>query len=111
MQSDKEDSFAKKIFRFIKYNKLLFIYIIIIAVHLFLAVFGSKGMLTRYKLQSEKKQYEKQLFIEQKKTDSLKKEIEEINSSDSRMEKIAREKYGMTKEGEKIYKIEIDSTK
>ncbi len=109
-ENDNEDGFVKKIFRFVKYNKLLFLFIIVIAAHLFLAVLGSKGLLTRFKLVSDKKQFENQLLNEQRRNDSLKKLIDELNNSDSRFEKIAREKYGMTKEGEKIFKIEIDST-
>jgi len=111
---DNEVSFAKKLFRFIKYNKLLFLFIIVIVAHLFLAVLGSKGLLTKFKLQTDMKKFENQLLNEQKKNDSLKRIIEELNNSDTntffKFEKIAREKYGMTKEGEKIYKIVIDST-
>ena len=48
---------------------------------------------------------------ENKKSEALRKEIEDLRTSDEKLEKIAREKYGMTKEGEKIQKIYIDSTK
>lgn len=45
------------------------------------------------------------------KTKELQKDIEELKSSDKKIEQTAREKYGMTKENETIYKILIDSTK
>ena len=48
---------------------------------------------------------------EQKRNTEIKKEIDELNNSDKKIEQVAREKYGMTKDGEKIYKIKIDSTK
>ncbi|MFA5403597.1 MAG: septum formation initiator family protein [Ignavibacteria bacterium] len=106
-----DDSLIKKIARFFKYNKLAFFFLLIIIAHIGLAIFGSKGLLTRIKLESDKSQLEKQLQEEQKKSEELKKEINEINTSDKKIEKIAREKYGMTKDGEKIIKIKIDSTK
>lgn len=106
-----EDSLLKKIARFFKYNKLAFIFLLIIVAHIGLAIFGSKGLLTRLRLEADKKQYEKLIQDEMKKSEDLKKEINEINTSDKKIEKIAREKYGMTKEGEKIIKIKVDSTK
>lgn len=106
-----EDGFIKKIARFFKYNKLALFFSLIIIAHIGLAVFGSKGLLTRIRLESERKQLEKQLQEEWKKGDEMKKEINEINTSDKKIEKIAREKYGMTKDGEKIIKIKVDSTK
>jgi cell division protein FtsB len=106
-----EDSFLKKVARFFKYNKLALLFLLIIVTHIGIAIFGSKGLLTRIKLESDRKQLEKQLQDETKKGEELKKEINDINTSDKKIEKIAREKYGMTKDGEKIIKIKIDSTK
>jgi cell division protein FtsB len=74
-------------------------------------VFSNNGLLKRMKLENEKKELEKNISIEQKKSDSLEKKIKEIQTSDQELERIAREKYGMTKEGEKIYRIYTDSTK
>lgn len=106
-----KDGLIKKIARFFKYNKLALFFFLIIIAHIGLAVFGSKGLLTRIRLESERKQLEKQLQEEWKKGEDMKKEINEINTSDKKIEKIAREKYGMTKDGEKIIKIKVDSTK
>jgi cell division protein FtsB len=74
-------------------------------------VFSNNGLLKRMKLENEKKELEKNISIEQKKSDSLEKKIKEIQTSDMELERIAREKYGMTKEGEKIFRIYTDSTK
>jgi cell division protein FtsB len=74
-------------------------------------VFSNNGLLKRMKLENEKKELEKKISFEQKKTDSLEKKIKEIQTSSQEVERIAREKYGMTKEGEKVYKIYTDSTK
>lgn len=75
------------------------------------AVFGKKGILQRVELEMENKQLQQQLKEEQEKTVKLQKEVEDLKSSDKKIDKVAREKYGMTKEGEEIYKIQVDSTK
>lgn len=110
-KKDKKDGLFKITARFFKYNlKAVFVAIFFICLISF-AVFGNKGLLQRIKLESEKKDLETQLENEIKKTKELQTEIEELKSSDTKLEKVAREKYGMTKEGEKIYKIIIDTTK
>jgi len=106
-----KDNLIKDIARFIKYN-LKFVFVIVFFVGLIsLSVFGNKGLIQRIQLESEKKGLEEILKAEVKKTEELQKEIEELKSSENKIEKVAREKYGMTKEGEKIYKIIVDSTK
>ena len=108
---EKKDGLFKIIARFFKYNMKSVLVIIFFICLLSFAVFGNKGLLQRLKLESEKKDLETQLENEIKKTKELQTEIEELKSSDTKLEKVAREKYGMTKEGEKIYKIIIDTTK
>jgi len=65
----------------------------------------------RLRLEKEKKEIGKQIEIENKRQDSLKNKIKDIQTSDRELEKIARERYGMTRDSEKIYRIYIDSTK
>jgi len=110
-QKEKKESFLKIIARYLKYNRIAFVFIILIIIHIFIAVFSSKGLITRIKLLNEKKNLELQMQAEQKRNTEIKKEIDELNNSDKKIEQVAREKYGMTKDGEKIYKIKIDSTK
>ena len=76
-----------------------------------MTVFGNKGIIYRIRLESEKKQLEEQFQTEINKGEELKKEINELNNSENKIEKVAREKYGLTKEGEQIYRIKVDSTK
>lgn len=102
---------AAAIVRFFKYNLRLAIVLIFFAALISFALFGNKGVLQRMKLESEKETLENQLNTEMKRSAELQKEVEELKSSDRKIEKIAREKYGMTKEGEKIQRIVVDSTK
>lgn len=110
METEKKDGVLKKTVRFIKYNSRFVLVIIFFAGLISLAVFGNKGILQRFRLEAEKKNLENQLNEEFKKSETLRKEIEDLKTSDEKMEKVAREKYGMTKEGEKIQKVIIDST-
>ncbi|MEP7145828.1 MAG: septum formation initiator family protein [bacterium] len=109
--SSHKNSLLKIPARFIKYNLKLFFAVIFFIGLISLAVFGNKGIIQRFRLESEKKELEKQLEAESKKSSDLRKEIEELKTSDEKMETLAREKYGMTKDGEKIYKVIVDSTK
>lgn len=108
--SEEKDSLIKIIFRYIKYNLRTVSVIVFFILLISLAVFGNKGLIQRISLETEKSELEKTLEAEIKKTKDLQNEIEELKTSEYKQEKVAREKYGMTKEGEKIYKIKIDST-
>jgi cell division protein FtsB len=106
-----KDSLFRKAARFMKYNSRIVLLIAFFMGLISLAVFGNKGILQRFKLESERKELERQLDDEYKKSEALKKEIELLRVSDEKLEQVAREKYGMTKEGETIQKITVDSTK
>jgi cell division protein FtsB len=105
------DGLLKTVMRFIKYNKKVVLFLIVLVTLLVFASIGNKGLISRIKMQSERKELEEQLKTEQMKTKELQKDIEELKSSDKKIEQTAREKYGMTKQNETIYKILIDSTK
>lgn len=109
--SSNEDSFFKNIIRYIYHRRRLFLFLIVLLLILAYAVFGKKGLLQRVDLELENRELQKKLKEEQEKTLILQKEIDDLKTSDKKIEKVAREKYGMTKEGEEIYKILIDSTK
>lgn len=107
----KDDNFFKNILRYIYSRRRMFIFIIVLLLILAYAVFGKKGLLQRVDLELDNRELQRKLKDEQEKTLMLQKEIEELKTSDKKIEKVAREKYGMTKEGEEIYKIMVDSTK
>ena len=107
----KDDSFFKNIVRYIYQRRRLFTYLLVLLLILSYAVFGRKGILQRVDLELENRQLQQKLKNEEDKTQALQKEIEELKTSDKKVEKVAREKYGMKKEGEEIYKIAVDSTK
>jgi cell division protein FtsB len=89
----------------------MILYLIVLLLIVSYAVFGKKGILQRVELEMENKELQRKLKDEQDKTLMLQKEIDELKSSDKKVEKVAREKYGMMKDGEEIYKVQVDSTK
>ena len=107
----KEDSFFKNIIRYIYQRRKAFFVGTVMVVLLAYAVFGKRGLLQRYELDVENRELKVKLKNEQDKTLMLQKEIEDLKNSEKKIEKVAREKYGMTKDGEEIYRIVIDSTK
>ena len=107
----KDDGFFKNVVRFIYHRRKLFLFLVILLAIVSFAVFGKKGVLQRVELEMENRSLKEKLAAEQQKTIILQKEIEELKTSDKKIEKVAREKYGMVKEGEEIYKVATDSTK
>ena len=89
----------------------MILYLIVLLFIVSYAVFGKKGILQRVELEMENKELQRKLKDEQDKNLMLQKEIDELKSSDKKVEKVAREKYGMLKDGEEIYKVQVDSTK
>ncbi|MBK8551666.1 MAG: septum formation initiator family protein [Ignavibacteria bacterium] len=90
METEKKDGLLKKAARFIKYNSRFVLVIIFFTGLISLAVFGNKGILQRFRLEAEKKDLENQLNEEYKKSEALRKEIEDLKTSDEKMEKVAR---------------------
>ncbi len=111
MSSYKDDGFFRNVFRYLYHRRRMILYVLVLLAIMFYAVFGKKGILQRVELEMENKELQQKLKDEKEKTLKLQKEIEELKSSDKKIEKVAREKYGMTREGEEIYKVQVDSTK
>jgi cell division protein FtsB len=107
----KEDGFLRNIVRYLYRRRKAFVIGAVMLLLLSYAVFGKKGLMQRYELEMENRDLKEKLKNEQDKTIMLQKEIEDLKNSESKIEKVAREKYGMTKDGEEIYKIAIDSSK
>ncbi len=77
---------------------------ILIALLLYL-IFAEKGLVKRARLELESKKLKKKIEAIEKENDSLKQKIHKLETDPKEIERIAREKYGMTKEGEEVYII------
>jgi cell division protein FtsB len=72
------------------------------------ATFSSKGILQRIRLEKEKTQWlEKieQARVEQQRLQQQARALEHDTSPGGAIEKVARERYGMVREGETVYKL------
>ncbi len=76
---------------------------------LLFALLTDHGLIKRMSLEFEHDDLKAQLEIEQQRTDSLQRQIESLTSDTTLIEKLAREKYGMLRPGEKAYIIERES--
>jgi cell division protein FtsB len=60
---------------------------------------------TRYKLHAEREQLQHKIEQLKVETAQLQSKIDELKANPDLLEKIAREQYGMRRDGEKIYRI------
>lgn len=81
-------------------------YIFIVAVPIFaFMMFSEKGILTHLKLQSQKEEMLVKVQMAQTEQRRLQELSKALDSDAAMIEKVAREKYGMIREGETVYKI------
>lgn len=81
---------------------------VVITVFLFLLIFslsGNQGLLALYKNHCRIKQLNERIQNSHATIDSLKDELVRLKTDTSYIEKIAREKLGMARKNEKVYKF------
>lgn len=80
--------------------------IVVGAVMLFLYVFfNSSGILQRLKLEMQKKEVQEKIQTAEEEQKKLKDQSKALDGDPKAVEKVAREKYGMVRENEKVYKV------
>jgi cell division protein FtsB len=72
---------------------------------LLIFTFGNRGVLKRVELEMESDRLYEQLHAERSLSDSLRTEIQRIKSDSGVVEQLARERYGMVRSGETIYRV------
>ncbi len=68
-------------------------------------LFGSHGIIQRVRLQNQKADLEVKIQQAEQETKRLQAESKALDGDKKAIEKVAREKYGMVREGEKVYKV------
>ena len=68
-------------------------------------LFNDRGLISWYKYSMERERIESELDSLRAVESTLREEIEKLKFAPEYLEKIAREKYGMAKKGEKVYKV------
>ncbi len=69
----------------------------------YIFLFGNHGLIRYFQLQYRKKELNQQIMAMKEEQERLQKEIDMLQNNYRYIEKIAREKYQMGKNGEKIY--------
>lgn len=68
-------------------------------------LFNERGLISWYKYNMERERIESELDSLRAVESVLRAEIEKLKFAPEYLEKLAREKYGMAKKGEKVYKV------
>ncbi|MGB9591367.1 MAG: FtsB family cell division protein [Candidatus Kryptoniota bacterium] len=69
-------------------------------------LFDERGLIQRIRLGAERASLEKRIEALQRENTELRIEINKLQTSDEEIERIAREKYFMRRNGEETYKVE-----
>jgi cell division protein FtsB len=68
-------------------------------------VFGNRGVLQRMSLETQKAEMQDKIRMAIEEQRRLQQQSKALDSDKNAIEKVAREKYGMMREGETVYKI------
>jgi cell division protein FtsL len=84
---------------------VVLIIIVIVLFFLSISLFGNQGFIAVYKAYKQDRALTQQISDSKRTIDSLKDEIERLKKDTTYIERIAREKLGMARRNEKIYKF------
>lgn len=73
--------------------------------------FSKRGILERISLEMEKKEKLNELQIEQKRHEDLQKELKALETDPKAIEKAARERYKLKRQGETLYLVNREKNK
>ena len=72
---------------------------------LIIFLFNNKGFVKRYGLEGERREIILKIENAKKEKTDLKNKINDLKNNPDTIEKVAREKWGMIKEGEKVFRV------
>jgi cell division protein FtsB len=78
---------------------------LLILIILAYVVFDNKGILARIRLEVQKQEMEERIKSAQEETKQLEANIKALRGDRQTIEKIARERHGMVREGETVYRV------
>jgi cell division protein FtsB len=95
----------QNIFEKIRANKRFSAVILGSIVLLLYIFFNSNGILARLRLEHQKVEIQEKIRAAEEEQKKLKEQSKALDGDKKAIEKVAREKYGMVREGEKVYKV------
>jgi cell division protein FtsB len=69
------------------------------------AVYGDHGLIHLLELQVQQRQLEQTAFLLQQRNEHLRERVKRLQSDDRYIEQLARERLGLVKKGEIIYRV------
>jgi len=87
-------------------NKKVLLRLLILVPILLYALFNNKGVVQRMKLEAQKDEMEQKVREAEAEGNRLRTEVKALESDPTAIEKVAREKHGMVREGEKVYRVQ-----
>lgn len=86
-------------------NKRLMLALLIGTPIVLYVFFGPRGIVQRIRLENAKAELETKIRAEEAETQRLQAESKALEGDKKAIEKVAREKYGMIREGETVYRV------
>jgi cell division protein FtsB len=86
-------------------NKKLSALLAVAFVVLLYVLFNNQGVVQRMRLEREKKELLQKIQQVEKEQKQLQEQSKALEGDKKAIEKVAREKYGMVREGEKVYRV------
>jgi cell division protein FtsB len=99
------ERFLKKIAKRAAKNKIRTIILFILFLLFLYILFDNKGIITRIRLESQHREWIEKVKADSVETKLLQEQIRALEGDKKTIEKTAREKYGMAREGETVYQV------
>jgi cell division protein FtsB len=99
------ERFLKKIVKSAAKNKIRTIILIILFLLFLYLLFDNKGIITRIRLETQHREWIEKVKSDSAETKRLQEQIKALEGDKKTIEKTAREKYGMAREGETVYHV------
>lgn len=87
-------------------NRKLLLRLLILLPILLYVLFNNKGVVQRVRLELQKREMERKLIEVEAEGRRLRDEVKALEEDREAIEKVAREKHGMVREGEKVYRVQ-----
>jgi cell division protein FtsB len=71
-------------------------------------LFNNKGVVTRIRLELERREAAEKLNNAERETEQLQQYLKALEGDKKTIEKVARERHGMAREGETVYRVKKD---
>ncbi len=99
------DRFLKKIAKKAAKNKIRTVIVLLLFLLFLYLLFDNKGIIARIRLESQHREWIEKLKADSAETKRLQDQIKALEGDKKTIEKTAREKYGMAREGETVYQV------